>query len=229
MKGLIVLSGLLVLAIALAGCTKEINPLGVAKTPNLGEEGGMQIQMPGEEEDELLEGQLEDYSLSLSDIRPGYSKMSGPGTGYVDLEQVQGCMVTKQLAISSGWQSSYATLFQKEEMIENATGTSQELSTIIHAMEKYDSIQGARRSFAASNQAAEKEHQMSENPEIGEESFAYTESEIMPLSKVTYNKKRIYFRTKNIVHSIKISKPSPEDLSQELLTYADKVVAKTGE
>ncbi|MFH1391692.1 MAG: hypothetical protein ABIH20_05255 [Candidatus Diapherotrites archaeon] len=229
-NGLIV--ALVFLGILLVGCAQPEN----TENPVAPQDSGIEPQVVAPEKDDvkendfvempvetLFESPIENYALSLEDLKPGYFEAEEL-SGSIKEEDAFESEGDKEKAIENGWLESYQVLFQKEV---SANVLLEDL-VVKHELVLYASSEGAKNGFADWKQTIKDAEGFTvlSAPKKGEESIAYrfeivgeTEGEVFSYSTVS-------FRTKNIIHTVLVGGIYGGNFTiDNALAYADIVVS----
>ena len=224
---------LVFLSVLLAGCTQPESFGNQAAPQDSGSEPQAATQEKNDVDEKdfvetpaetLFESPIENYALSLEDLKPGYFEVE-ESSGYIKEENAFESEDEKEKAIERGWLESYQVLFQREV----SANVLLEDIVVKHELTLYDSSEGTQDSFADWKQIVEDTEGFTvlSAPKKGEESIAYrfelegeTEEEVFAYSTVS-------FRTKNIIHTVLVGGMYGGNITiDNALAYADIVLDK---
>ena len=229
--GLIV--ALVFLGILLAGCTQSE----ITKVPATPQDSNIGPQAPAQENDNvkendfvetptenLFESPIENYALSLEDLKPGYFEAE-EFSGYIKEEDAFESEDEKEKAIERGWLESYQVLFQREV----SANVLLEDIIVKHELTLYDSIEGAQDDFADWKQTVKDTEGFTvlSAPKKGEESIAYRFELEGEIEGEFFTYSPVSFRTKNIIHTVLVGGMYGSNVKiDNAIAYADIVLGK---
>ena len=230
-QGMIV--ALIFLGIILAGCNNPENVEKPSEPQTSNSEPQVIVNGTGDAKENdfvetpaetLFESPVENYALSLEDLESGYFEVE-ESSGYVKDENAFESETDKEKALENGWLESYQVLFQRE----TSANVLLEDLVVKHELILYDSIEGAKNSFADWERTIKESEGFTvlSAPTKGEKSIAYrfeingeTEDEVFSYATVS-------FRTKNLIHTVLVGGMYGGNFTiDNALAYADILVDK---